>query len=104
MVECMSPTRWVRVLGALMLLCAPLRAACAQQGVMLMHRIGPSASTLHVANADGSGERALLPSSGFDYHASWSADGRWIVFTSERNGFGQADIYRARADGTASNG
>ena len=70
------------------------------QDVMLMNRIGPSASTLFVANADGSGERPLLPSSGFDYHASISADNRWIVFTSERNGLGQADIYRVRLNGT----
>ena len=68
--------------------------------VMLMNRIGPSTSTLFMANADGSGEHPLLPSSGFDYHASVSADGRWIVFTSERNGLGQADIYRVRANGS----
>jgi Tol biopolymer transport system component len=71
-----------------------------QKGVMLMNRIGPSASTLYVANADGSDEHPLLATSGFDYHASYSADGRWIVFTSERNGLGQADIYRVRSDGT----
>ncbi|MDQ6635402.1 MAG: hypothetical protein M3Z10_11690 [Gemmatimonadota bacterium] len=70
------------------------------KGVMLMNRIGPSASTLYIANADGSGEHQLLPTSGFDYHASWSADGRWIVFTSERSGAGQADIYRVHPDGT----
>jgi Tol biopolymer transport system component len=67
---------------------------------MLMNRIGPSASTLYVASADGSNERELLPTSGFDYHASYSTDGRWIVFTSERSGLGQADIYRVRSDGT----
>ena len=71
-----------------------------RKGVMLLNRIGPSASTLFVANADGTNERALLPTSGFDYHASYSADGRWIVFTSERSGLGQADLYRVRADGT----
>src|SRR5262249_48646108 len=27
-------------------------------------------------------------------------DGKWIVFTSERNGFGQSDIYRAHPDGS----
>ena len=68
--------------------------------VMLMNRIGPSVSELFVANADGTGEHPLLPVSGFDYHASFSADGSWIVFTSERNGYGQADIYRVHADGT----
>ena len=55
------------------------RAQSAQKGVMLMNRIGPSASTLYVASADGSNERELLPTSGFDYHASYSTDGRWIV-------------------------
>ena len=36
-----------------------------QKGVMLMNRIGPSASTLYVANADGSEEHELLATSGF---------------------------------------
>ena len=68
--------------------------------VMLMNRIGPSVSELYVANADGSGERKLMRGDGFDYHASYSSDGKWVVFTSERTGYGQADIYRARVDGT----
>ena len=71
------------------------------KGVMLMNRIGPSASELYIANSDGTGERKLLAESVFDYHASYSTDGKWIVFTSERTGRGQADIYRARVDGTA---
>jgi Tol biopolymer transport system component len=70
------------------------------QNVMLMNRIGPSKSELYVANSDGSGERKLLSSEGFDYHASYSSDGKWIVFTSERPGYGQADIYRVHTDGT----
>jgi Tol biopolymer transport system component len=67
---------------------------------LLMNRLGPSQLTLYVANADGSGERPLLSSSGFDYNASFSPDGQWIVFTSERAGSGQADIYRVRPDGS----
>lgn len=67
---------------------------------MLMNRIGPSASTLYVADSDGSGERPLLPVSALDYHATFSPDGAEIVFTSERNADGQSDIFRARADGT----
>ena len=69
-----------------------------EKGVMLMNRIGPSTAELFVANADGSAERKLFPVSGFDYHASYSPDGKWIVFTSERNGSGQADIYRCHPD------
>src|SRR5258707_205500 len=72
-----------------------------KKGVMLMNRIGPSASELYIANPDGTDERKLLAQSVFDYHASYSADGKWIVFTSERAGLGQADIYRARVDGSA---
>jgi Tol biopolymer transport system component len=72
----------------------------AAKDVMLMNRIGPSKSELYVANSDGSDEHKLLPSDGFDYHASYSYDGKWIVFTSERSGYGQADLYRARTDGT----
>ena len=71
-----------------------------ERGVMLMNRIGPSSAELYVAKSDGTDERKLFPASAFDYHASYSPDGRWIVFTSERDGLGQANIYRARADGT----
>jgi Tol biopolymer transport system component len=72
-----------------------------KKGVMFMNRIGPSTAELFIANADGSGERKLLLDSVFDYHASFSGDGKWIVFTSEREGLGQADLYRVRADGSA---
>jgi Tol biopolymer transport system component len=65
---------------------------------ILLPRIGPSQSTLFIANADGSNERPLLPTSGFDYDASLSADGKWIVFTSERGG--SADVYRVHPDGS----
>lgn len=71
-----------------------------KKGVMLMNRIGPSKSTIYIANADGSEERPLLQDGKFDFHASFSPDGAWITFTSERNGDGQADIFRCRADGS----
>src|SRR5262245_45312452 len=58
----------------------------------------PLNTDLFVANADGSGAHALLPHPANDYNASFSADGRWIVLTSERNG--SADLYRVHADGT----
>jgi Tol biopolymer transport system component len=72
----------------------------AGKGVMLMNRIGPSSADLFIANADGSGERRLLQSRGFDYDASFSPDAQWIVFTSERAGAGQADIYRVHRNGS----
>jgi Tol biopolymer transport system component len=72
----------------------------AAKDVLLFNRIGPTQSELYVANADGSGEHKLIGSTGFDYNARFSYDGKWLVFTSEREGRGQSDIYRVRADGT----
>src|SRR5512139_653860 len=85
-----------------MLLAGTVQQAVAKE-VMLMNRIGPSKLMLYVSNADGSGERPLLPPTAVrDYDASYSADGKWIVFTSERDGEGdgQADIWRVHPDGT----
>jgi Tol biopolymer transport system component len=86
------------VAGALTLAVAGQVSA---KGVMLMNRIGPSKMELFIANADGTGERKLMPTSNFDYDPTFSADGKWIVFTSERSpeGTGQADIYRIHPDG-----
>lgn len=68
--------------------------------VMLMNRIGPTTSNLYIANRDGKAEYKLFSDSFLDYHASYSPDGHWIIFTSERNGLGQADIYMVHPDGT----
>jgi Tol biopolymer transport system component len=75
-------------------------SVAASKDVLLFNRIGPTKSELYVANADGSGEHKLIPSAGFDYNAKFSYDGSWIVFTSEREGRGQSDIYRVKPDGT----
>lgn len=66
---------------------------------LLIHRIGPSVSTMQIARPDGLGERQVLAAPALDYNASPSPDGQWIVFTSERDG--SADLYRARADGSS---
>lgn len=76
-------------------------AAAGKKGVFYMNRIGPSTSTLYIANANGSNERALLATneSVFEYHGHFSPDGKFITFTSERVD-GNADLYRVNADGS----
>ena len=78
------------------------KAADSKKGVFFHNRIAPLTQTLYIANSDGTNERALLGdhASDLDYHASFSPDGEWIVFTSERNGDGNSDLYRIRANGT----
>lgn len=72
-----------------------------KENVLLMNRIGPSASTLYIANADGSNATSLLGNeSRYEYHGSWTPDSQSIIFTSERNGDGQSDLYRINVDGT----
>lgn len=71
-----------------------------KKGVFLMNRIGPSNSSLWVADALTGEERPLLDAPRFDYHGSISHDGQWVSFTSERNGDGNADIFRCRIDGS----
>jgi TolB protein len=57
-----------------------------------------SALGLYVSNADGTNERPLVVGPGPNYNPSFSPDGRWIVFTSER--FGSADMFRVHPDGS----
>ena len=63
-----------------------------------LDQYSPLRSELIIADADGKGPRKLVPGSQIDYNASFSFDGQWVVFTSERDG--SADIFRARIDGT----
>lgn len=68
---------------------------------MLMERMSPSTSQLYIADADGSNERLLLRNNSlYDYHASFSADGEYITFTTERNGDGNSDVYLVHKNGT----
>ncbi len=59
---------------------------------------GPLNMDIFVADTDGGNAKPLLPHPNQDYNASFSRDGRWIVFTSTRNG--SVDIYRVRPDGS----
>ncbi len=63
-------------------------------------RVFPNAGQigLFIAAADGSGERQLFDTAGFDYDATWSPDGATIVYTSDREG--SPDLFRIKPDGT----
>ncbi|MBI1853756.1 MAG: PD40 domain-containing protein [Planctomycetes bacterium] len=50
------------------------------------------------ANPDGSDLRRLTDNPGYDAESTISTDGKWIVFTSLRDG--DLDLYKMRADGT----
>ena len=91
--------------------CLPLRVAAVAALLLLVSggapdakerifvdRFSPTLTEIHIADADGSNPRPLTPGHNLDYNASFSYDGEWVVFTSER--FGSADIFRVRADGT----
>ena len=58
----------------------------------------PGQVGLFVAAADGRDERPLLASPDVDYNPTWSPDGAWLAFTSERDG--SANLYRVRPNGT----
>jgi Tol biopolymer transport system component len=55
--------------------------------------------TVYIADADGKNERALVPAKGLEYSPSYSADGQWVVYTTEHEG--QSDIYRIHPDGSS---
>jgi Tol biopolymer transport system component len=98
-----TPGRTWQLRALVMAVALAAGGAAVGRDVMLMNRIGPSKMTLFVANADGTAEHRLLPdSAGLDYDASFSKDGKWIVFTSERDptGSGQADLWRVHPDGS----
>ena len=52
---------------------------------------------VYVMDSDGSNVRRLTLSPGHDGHPAWSPDGRWIAFSSQRDG--RYGIFVMRADG-----
>jgi TolB protein len=58
----------------------------------------PLNADIFIADVDGRNPKPFLAHPAQDFNASFSRDGKWILFTSDRNG--SADIYRAHPDGT----
>ncbi|OGG46107.1 MAG: hypothetical protein A3F84_26820 [Candidatus Handelsmanbacteria bacterium RIFCSPLOWO2_12_FULL_64_10] len=58
----------------------------------------PLNTDIFIADSNGSNPRPIVAHPDLDYNASFSRDGRWIIFTSHRAG--SADIYRVHPDGS----
>ena len=58
---------------------------------------GPLNDDIFIADSAGNNPRPILPGISQEYNASFSKNGKWIYFTSDRNG--SADIYRVHPDG-----
>jgi Tol biopolymer transport system component len=86
------------LLAGLLFICGAPLICAAERPRLVFSRFGPTKIGLFLAANDGQNERPLFPANGLDYNPSFSADGKWIVFTSERGG--SADVYRMRPDGS----
>jgi hypothetical protein len=53
---------------------------------------------LYLSAPDGTQQRSFMSNLEPNYNPSFSYDGRWIVFRSER--FGSADVFRVHPDGS----
>ena len=82
----------------LVLATAVMPAAAGAQDTIAYAHFGPLNSDIFIADREGAGAVPFLPHPSLDYNPSFSPDGRWILFTSERGG--SADIYRAHLDGS----
>ena len=67
-------------------------------GVRIIAGIGKPSVDIYVINADGSGLEKLTPDSGANGSPTWSADGKQIAFTSDRDG--NPKIWLMNADGS----
>lgn len=76
------------------------RKLAAEPGLQWDQSAMPLNSEIYVANLDGSNERVLAPSVAFDGWPSWSPDGRWIAFASNRGGpAGIGQVWLVSPDG-----
>ncbi len=55
-------------------------------------------ASIHIVDLDGSNDVALTEEDGRNENPSWTSDGQWIVFQSERDG--NFEIYIMKSDGS----
>ena len=76
---------------------SPAVRSGAREGSDLRRRIPPLALRVDDRGRQWEKPAEVHPGLELDYNPSFSPDGQWVVFTSERKG--QADIYRVKVDG-----
>jgi hypothetical protein len=91
----MSLRSRISVLMALLLAGSAFAAASPKERIVWWP-IGKRPLGLYLSDPDGRNERPFLTGAGPNYNPSFSSDGRWIIFTSER--FGSADVFRVHPD------
>ena len=70
----------------------------AVQQKVFFGRLGQPDIGLYMSDGDGRNERPLVPHRELEYSPSFSRDGQWVVFTSEKDGL--ADLFRVHPDGS----
>ena len=86
------------LLASLMTLCARECIAQESRYEIAFASFAPLNTDVFIADGDGGHARVLISNPDLDSNASFSKDGRWVVFTSRRGG--SSDIYRSHPDGT----
>jgi Tol biopolymer transport system component len=87
-----------RLIWLILLNAVVVTVATAAKHRVLFNRFHVPEIGLYIADAGGQHERPLTPHQESEYSPSLSADGNWVVFTSEHAG--QSDIYRVHPDGS----
>lgn len=93
---CIATLTWIGGVTATTWRAQPSSAAASY--TIAFKSFAPNNTDIFVAEGDGNRVRPLVPDPALDYNPSFSADGRWIIFTSQRSG--PARIYRVHPDGS----
>jgi Tol biopolymer transport system component len=93
---CLMFKAWKMAL-TLVMSCALACVSLASPYQLSFTSFAPLNTDIFIADGDGNNARAVISDPDLDSNASFSKDGRWIIFTSRRNG--SSDIYRAHLDG-----
>lgn len=86
------------ILTLALLVLSPLRSEAQPPYTISFGSSAAFNTEIFIADSDGRNARALVAHAGLDSNASFSADGQWIVFTSQRSG--PTKIFRVQADGS----